>query len=247
MCKDILPLGVLRKDDLEDIKFNLVEGYPYKIVHPNQETLDIYKNSTTWWESYRLASRFDWPAVKAEWDERWAWEKLKKPDATIKLQKSPANMFIVPMMTENFANAKWILMVRNPYVHLEIIIDKIYDHSEKAIKLVALQIIDMLTIQKENKIFLGDNVYCMTYESLVSTTETCTQEIKNFIPELSDLSFHGDVMVRDQVYTGLAKDENEKFLNKLKNVPGAIDMVNTYFAQHEDLLNYWGYELITNQ
>ena len=83
----------------------------------------------------------------------------------------------------------------------------------------------------------------MTYEDFVFNSKKHEDGIKNFMPELHDLNFDSSVIVKNQEYDKLY-DNNDERIEKLKNIPGAIDRFNEHFYKHREIINYWGYELI---
>ena len=172
------------------------------------------------------------------------WEQAK-PDALIRLQKTPNDTYRIPMMQPYF-NAKWIIMVRNPYAWLESTIEKFLKRnvnpSDQAEE-IATHIIRTYEIQKENQAFLGDKAYTMTFEDFVANEDKHTEGLKLWMPELSDLTFKGECRVKDKTVYGLTNNNAER-IALLRTIPGALDKFNTLFKPHEAVINSWGYELI---
>jgi hypothetical protein len=185
---------------------------------------------------YSDPARFDWNLIQDAFEENWA---ISKKEGSIKLQKSALDVFRVPMMQKHF-NAKWIIMTRNPYALAEGIIERSINNQCIIFDNILKHVIELLYIQKDNKEFLKDDAYTMTYEDWIANTDTHIVGLKAFLPELSDLTFTGHILVKNKIISSLVNDNDSK-IEKLKTIPTAIDRANKYFAKHQDILNYWGY------
>ncbi len=188
-------------------------------------------------------TKYDWNVIKQSWSDIWV---KNNPNATINFQKTPSDIFRVQQIQSIFSNLYWILSVRNPYALVESHIEKMLalrknpvEHIDKILNHISLS----LTYQKQNQAFLGPLAYNMTFEDFAARPDFHAEQLKLFMPELSDLSFHGDMMVKGVVHDGIYNNNAER-IEKLRNIPGAMNVVNKHFAQHEDIIKYWGYELI---
>jgi len=185
---------------------------------------------------------YDWNGIKEFLDANW---ENNNPNLPIRLQKTPNDTYRIKMMQPYF-DAKWIVMVREPYSWLQSTIEKFLKRginpSDKADEL-AIHIISTYTIQKENKEFLGDNAYTMSYEDFVANEDAHTAGLKAWMPELSDLTFKGPCLVKQEMVQGLVNNNAERIAS-LRTIPGAMDKFTELFRPHEEILNYWGYELL---
>jgi hypothetical protein len=185
---------------------------------------------------------YNWIKIKYFLDANWEKNNI---NATIRLQKTPNDTYRVQMMQSQF-DAKWIVMVRNPYAWLQSTIEKFLKRRINPSDIadqIANHIINTYTIQKDNKEFLGDNGYTMTFEDFVANENKHTEALKLWMPELSDLTFKGPCRVKADTVQGLSNN-NDEHIELLHTIPGAIDKFNTLFRPHEEIINYWGYELI---
>lgn len=185
---------------------------------------------------------YDWNGIKGFLDVNW--EKTNV-DASVRLQKTPNDTYRVKMMQPYF-DAKWIIMVRDPYAWVESTIEKLLKRGENPSNLaeaIATHVVNTYTIQNENKEFLGDKAYVMTFEDFVANENTHTEGLKAWMPELSDLTFKGQCLVKQSTVQGLVNN-NAQRLELLKTIPGAMDKFTTLFRPHEAVINSWGYELI---
>lgn len=187
---------------------------------------------------------YDWGVIKSIWDAKWA--KNSKLGATVNLQKTPQDIFRVATLSTTFENVQWILSVRNPYAVVESTIEKFLQLGKSPIEhidKILIHVIESLKVQKENKESLGPLAYTMTFEDFVARPDYHAEQIKLFMPELNDLSFRGEVEVKNKITDGVYNN-NEERIAKLRNIPGAMAVVNKHFEQHEDIIKYWGYELL---
>ena len=109
---------------------------------------------------------------------------------------------------------------------------------------IAYSVIRSLELQKENITFLGNRCYTMTYEDFVSNPENHIVGLKQFLPELSDLSFNIPINIPNVVYSTISDiviDSNEQIIADLNKYPGAYNKVSEYFNKHEDIIKSWGY------
>lgn len=189
-------------------------------------------------------SQYDWLPIKQAWEANWANSITER--TAYKLQKSPTDVFRVEMVEKYFDDLRWIIMVRNPYAYVQAII---YQMIQARIDPVAnfnsilFHVIHTLEVQKQNQDLLRHRAYSMTYESFVTDEAVHTDGLKSFLPELDDIKFSGKVFVKGAYYDGLVSN-NDVHVAHLKNLKGALDRVTKYLAQHEDIIKYWGYELI---
>lgn len=190
----------------------------------------------------RNSVNYDWNGIKGFLDANW---EQKNPNVSVRLQKTPNDTYRVQMMQPYF-DAKWIIMVRDPYAWVESTIEKFLKRGENPSSLaepIASHIVNTYTVQNENKKFLGDKAYVMTFEDFVANEDTHTEGLKAWMPELSDLTFKGRCLVKQSTVQGLVNN-NAQRLELLRTIPGAMDKFTTLFRPHEAVINSWGYELI---
>jgi hypothetical protein len=187
-------------------------------------------------------TNYDWDGIKTFLDANW---EFNNPNALIRLQKTPNDTYRIQMMQPYF-DAKWIIMVREPYAWFESTIEKYLKRrinpSDRAEEIVA-HMINTYVIQKENQTFLGDKAYTMTFEDFVANEDKHTEGLKLWMPELSDLTFKGTCLVKQETVQGLTNNNAER-VALLRTISGAINKFNELFKPHEAVLNSWGYELL---
>ena len=185
---------------------------------------------------------YDWNGIKTAFDDNW---ELSNPNALIRLQKTPNDTYRIQMMQPYF-DAKWIIMVREPYAWVQATIEmylKRQINPSDSAQEIANHIVNTYVIQKQNQEFLGDKAYTMTFEDFVANEDKHTEGLKLWMPELSDLTFKGECKVKRETAQGLVNN-NAECVALLRTVPGAINKFNELFKPHEAVLNSWGYELL---
>lgn len=239
-CEAVRPLihgsveniGIIEGHSVYHRDTNTTSPIPHELLMVSSMYEAIYKTS------------IDHRKIKKYWDLNW--NSSPKTNATINLQKQPSDIFSVQQIQEVFQDLKWILMVKNPYVLAEGIIERFLTQATNPVEhidKIVYHVIRCLYLQAENRAFLGDKCYSMTYEDFIDNEDLHTEALKKFIPELIDLSFKGEVNVKHKIMPGLV-NTNEERITKLKMMPGAITRLNKYFVQHESIINSWGYALI---
>lgn len=193
---------------------------------------------------YADPANYDWPGIKKTWDENWT---KTNPDAPIRMQKTPADVFRIQMMLEYFDPLRWIVMVRNPYAHVESIMRKATFHMDpiKQIDQVCFHAIRSIGIQIGNAKLLGDKAYVMTYEDFVARPEFHREQLGRFLPGLEAMDFGAELWLKGAKVEAIKDDSAEKFQKLVDAVPGIVDTINEYFEPFEPLLNHWGYELLS--
>jgi len=224
-------------------RYGLVEGshvYPYA-YHKNDsinvlsETLDIL--------NYTDPIKNNYSELAKVWG--YNWDGCEKENTVIRLQKTPSDIWRVQVFQNYFNNLYWIVSVKNPYAYAGALLKRYIETitNQDLINAIAEHVANCLNIQNENKTFLGDKAYVMTFEDFVANESAHIAGLKAWMPELSDLTFTGFCKYKGTVVQGLINN-NEQHLDFLKTIPDAMDKFTTLFKPHEAVINSWGYELI---
>jgi hypothetical protein len=192
---------------------------------------------------YADPKNYDWLYIRRCWEENWA---NTNPYATIKMQKTPADIFRIPQIVPHFPDLKWIIMVRNPYNHVESIMRKATFQMEPLRQLdqICFHATRCLEVQKWNQKFLGDQAYTMTYEDFCARPDFHRQQLGRFMPGLQHMQFEGDIWVKGKPMGQLHDDSAVKLQKLIDKIPDIIDKINEFFVPHEQILRTWGYSLM---
>lgn len=191
---------------------------------------------------YADPANYDWPGIRQAWDKNWA---QTNPDAPIRMQKTPSDIFRIPMILPHFDPLRWIIMVRNPYNHVESIMRKATFQMDpmKQLDQICFHALRCIGIQIANAKLLGDSAYVMTYEDFVARTEHHRDQLGKFLPGLDAMNFDAELWLKGAKVDAIKDDSAEKMQNLIETVPNIIEQINEYFEPFEPLLNHWGYDL----
>lgn len=184
------------------------------------------------WESQRWNEKveFDWEYIKSKWIAYW---DVTKP---LLLEKSPANILRADSIEKTFIPSYFLIMVRNPYAHVQSLISRNKSTATNAAKFV----IKCLQFQKNNNEKLKKSLF-FTYEELCDNTNQIKFRIEKFMPEIGTLNIKKAHNFRRKKL--VFNNNNSKKIKLLTN--DQIIEINSVFSKHVDLLNYFNYELIS--
>ena len=193
---------------------------------------------------YADPKNYNWPHIKMVWEENWA---NNNPYATVKLQKTPADIFRIQQIVPHFHDLKWIISVRNPYAYVESIMRKATFQMEPMRQLdqICFHVLRTMEVQVVNAMQLGQNAYTMTYEDFVARPEAHRDALIRWIPELEHMNLDAELMVKGKKIESIHDESPERVQRLIDEVPGILDKINGYFKPCEKLINYWGYQLKT--
>lgn len=200
-------------------------AHQYGIAHFFTKKEDIFRNK----------KNYEWAVIKRQWNFHWA---CSNPDATVFLQKSPPDIVRADMLTEEFEDTKFIIMIRNPYAMVESIM-----RANPAASLVdaATHAIRCLEIQLENsEKYLDDLV--LKYEDLTDNTGRAVEQIEKFL-NISRID-HNRIF-NTKSYSSKILNMNEFQIKKLSDKH--LRVINCVFSKKMSVLSECGYELIESE
>ena len=191
---------------------------------------------------YADPANYKWDHIKMCWEENWA---NTNPYATVKLQKTPADIFRITQIVPKFHDLKWIISVRDPYAYVESIMRKATFHMDPLRQLdqICFHALRTLEIQIANARYLDKDAYVMTYEHFVANPEYHRDELMKWIPELEYMNLEAELMVKGHKIDSINDDSEEKIARLIVNVPDIIEKINVFFKPCESILNQWGYKI----
>ena len=192
---------------------------------------------------YAKPSNYKWSLIKKIWDANW---KKNNPTATIRLQKTPTDIFRIKSMLPYFPNTKWVVSIRNPYAYVESIMRKAPFAMEPVRQLdqICHHVLRTMELQLENIELLKDDAYVMTYEDFCARPEHHREQLGNWLAGLEQIDFTKELNVKGTHTTNVIEDDTEQRIqNMIDVVPNIIDMINEYFIPKRNLLDAWGYSL----
>ena len=176
---------------------------------------------------------YDWKEIKKVWMRYW---DQRKP---ILMEQSDANIMRVSEIKKVFDNNFFLLMVRNPYAHIEGLMRRNGISIESATEFA----LRCLKYQKHN-IENEKNVLLLTYEELCDNKYESISKIQSFIPEIGSLVVNREFSAHNFKTKGKMKiyNLNSEKINRLES--HQISIINTYFIREKALLDYFGYSII---
>ena len=194
---------------------------------------------------YSNPKNYNWPLIRHYWEMNWA---NNNPYATIKLQKTPADIFRVQMMLSQFHDIKWIISVRNPYAYVESIYRKATFFMEpwRQLDQICHHVLRVMELQIQNAELLKDDAYVMTYEDFVKRPEWHKTQLAKWMPELRQINLDSELMIKGKRVESIHDDSKEKLEKFFTYLPNILNRINEYFIHKENILNHWGYEIINN-
>lgn len=188
-------------------------------------------------------NNYDWIGIRYEWEKSWKkWEQKRNPAFSVRMEKTPWNLFIIDKLQKNFSPAYFILSIRNPYVVCKSIqIAQKQKNKKWGIKDAAIHWMKCAKKQIKN-IENVDSSLFFTYEEMTDTPQIVQEKIIKWMPELADFSFENKVSVHlvDKTKTNNLKNYNYLYLDKLENKE--IEVINNVLE--DEVMEYFGYERI---
>lgn len=174
-----------------------------------------------------------WEYIKKVWTERW------NTDKPFLIEKSPANVIRAFDIEKHFSPAYFVAMVRNPYALCE----GVQRRYNGTLRGSAKRWIQTARAQIENIEGLERIIY-FTYEEFTENTEAVKVMILDFLPGLESLKTGESFSVHSVLGDGPRGICNMNRI-KIDNLSGAqIRRINGYLSDHEELLEYFGYEFM---
>ena len=186
---------------------------------------------------------YNWRKTKNAW---YFQASATHRDACVFIEKSPPFLLIIDQLLENFQNANFIFLVRNPYPVVEGICRRINNSTcsrKDALLTAANHITQCLRTQKSNIETFGHSGISISYENLCAHPKQTEKLIKNFVPELTDINLKQRIAVKG-MYNEIPRNMNFDQLKRLSS--SEIKIINTVFEPESELLNYFHYNLVTD-
>lgn len=201
----------------------------------------IWAGKPEWATEYADPANFDWEASKRAW---YAQAVANDPGATVMVEKSPPFLLIPDQLCAAFRNARFVLMVRDPYATYEGIIRRRVpnppNNDDDPRVLAAQHVMACFEQQRRNVDELADRSTFFTYEALCAEPARCAQQLAALVPELADVDLDRRVPVKG-MYDERLRNMND---DQIANLADADREVATeVFAGHVDVVRSFGYEL----
>ena len=197
-------------------------------------------------------ANYDWPRTRKAW---YFQAYARRPSASVFVVRSPRFLYQLPMLAQHFGNAKFLLMVRNPYAAAEGFcraFRREYGDEDTAgigdglgslEACAALHVANCLAQQRTNQDeFIGHRGVFFTYEAMCAEPERVAADIQRLVPPLADLQLRQRLAVKSRAPKMLG-DMNSRQIARLSGKQ--IAAMNAVFRPRRGLLAHFGYQLMT--
>jgi len=184
---------------------------------------------------------YNWPTTRLSW---YFQAYSYNPKASIFATKSPPFLLNVEQLQKHFNNAKFLLMVRNPYAVIEGIIRRRRKIKYQDIDLIHIAATHIMTCFKFQQKNIEGYPLCstfFTYEEMCEEPNKVEQKVKMLAPELNDLILDQRLAVKG-LYNEKLRNMNTQQISRLNSEQ--IKQINQVFQPYSELIEYFGYRLI---
>jgi hypothetical protein len=206
--------------------------FHHNFVGPDPIKLNVKHFFTIKEETFKNKKNYEWSIIKNSWNGSW---KKNNNNASIFLQKSPTDIVRAEMLLEQFSDARFIMMIRNPYAVVEGILR---GNPDALIEDAAQHALRCLEIQLENS-EKYQNDLVLRYEDLTEDTENVVNNIMNYL-QINDISYQQEFSIKG--YCSRIKNMNIEQIKRLTDTQ--IKSINKIFSLKLDVLQECGYDLI---
>ena len=192
---------------------------------------------------FRDSPDYDWLRTRKAW---YVQAQARRPDAPVFHTKAPPFLLIADQLQAAFEQARFIIMVRNPYAVLEGILRR-WQRAENAKRdldlatIAARHLIACFTYQRQNMERLAGCSTSFTYEQLCEAPVHAAQRIQALVPQLDDLDLTQRLKVKG-IYDEPLRNMNAEQIARLGSEE--IATATAIFAPHRQLFADFGYALI---
>lgn len=185
---------------------------------------------------------YDWARTRKSW---LFHASSQRDNAPVFFTKSPPFLLFPDQLARNFAPAKFLIMVRDPYATLEGILRRrrrspdLDDPADLA-TIAARHLVSCFRKQAENREALGRDAIFFTYEELCADPVGIAEQIAALVPALDDLDLSQRLSVKG-IYDEPLRNMNAEQIARLGD--SDIAAANAVFAGHRDVIGAFGYQL----
>ena len=179
---------------------------------------------------------FDWNFIKNEWDNLAEIEKK-----SIFIESSPPNIMRVDPILNKFKNCKYIFSISSPYLYIASALSKVKKSNSKKIEKITNIWIDKAIKQIKNINQFGESGIQTTYEKFCEYQNGLLESL-NLDP---NLILGNNISIKGKENTKITKIIN--MLPKHLSFLGIsrILQINNILKDHIDILNFFGYKILT--
>ncbi|GLQ35813.1 hypothetical protein GCM10007939_20960 [Amylibacter marinus] len=201
----------------------------------------IWAGEDAGFAEYRDASNFNWPHNQKVWYFQATADSI---DASVFFTKAPPFIAYAQSLDRHFDNAKFLMMIRNPYAMYEGIVRRRaaldqgpnYVHN---LRVAAIHVMRCFDLQRKNQALFKDKSVFFTYEEMCAMPDQVAARIMDFVPELDDLDLDQTLFIKGR-YSERLRNMNADQIGAL--TPQQLEVANEVFDH--DLIAHFGYQSI---
>jgi len=186
------------------------------------------------------AAAFDWAETQRAW---YFQARGHAPDGSVLAVKSPPFCVQCDQLVRAFPDARFVIMVRNPYAAAEGILRRPHAMPPGAdpVDRAARHLLTCLEHQRRNIAAHGARAVAFTYEALCADPDGQAARVRALVPALDDLAFGRRLAVKG-LYDEPLRDMNAAQIARLS--PGQIAGLSRVFAERPETLAAFGYPIL---
>ncbi|WP_330960631.1 sulfotransferase [Photobacterium sp. 53610] len=201
--------------------------------NPNRDNSHFVWSQFNTLNKLQCSKAYDWPAI------RNLWSGVATPQsgtASIFVEKSPCNIARMAMLAEEFDDAKFLFLIRNPYAMFESVVRARRDLPE--VESLAAQHVLWCFRQQEANLQQCESPHLLIrYEDVCDSPEATAQTIRKFIPAFEDIDFIPPRWVKGQ--KSALDNRNATQIARLTDNERAV--AEAFFQPNAELFARFGY------
>jgi hypothetical protein len=252
---------IVKNDAQQEPVFLFVLCTPYcgstalaKILDTSKKAVTLHDSGEGQWlvPGLNQAGRWDpemyidWDSVRSVWLDNYQTKKKQNNNIAVVIEKSPPNTVRAEQLIKNFQRTAFLGYVRNPYATCSSIHFRYWlpgnilpDYRAKKFKGYATAWLNNVS---SIKAFVKQHsTEYFTYEEFCADTESCVAKINKACPDLDGVDAHAKIKVKGNKVQRFT-NQNQRRVVKLK--PADIKAINSVLEPHQDVLDFFGYELM---
>jgi hypothetical protein len=191
----------------------------------------------------------NWGSVRSVWLNVYQSKKKQDNNIAVVIEKSPTNVVRAEQYKENFAHTRFLGFIRNPYATCSSVHYRYWEPTNLVPNYKALKIQKYANFWLRRAILIKEFVEknsfeYFTYEQFCADTKSCVEKINRACPELGGIDADAKIKVKGNKVQSFS-NQNERRIVKLK--PADIDAINRVLETRPDVLDFFGYELMTSR
>ena len=188
---------------------------------------------------FQSSLSFDWETTKKAW---YFQATARSARASIFVEKSPPFLLCVPELARNFKNSRFLFLLRDPYAVVEGIVRNlgVKEFRASLVKKAAIHLLECFKAQDRNLRNFGRDGTFFTYEAMCDRSRVVEQQIRDLIPDVSDLKLDRCLSIKGN-YRERLRNMNEQQWAALSSQD--FELCNEIFQTEETVLRRFGYTI----